>query len=199
MKNQRGLIALVMTLACCTLTLAQPAPFYRVISPNGGEVYRIGDTVIVKLESDSFGQAGVTLFLGRNSLPLNGLMGYNGSFNPFVNPVSRFVIPDSFLVQSWNATTNTMENTYPKTVSSQCRLFVGKYNQEDQYNDYSDTTFTILPRSTSTLPGNVRGAALKQQPAGSTSNTGCGNGFGLALMIPVWIAGKRFCWKCKKT
>lgn len=116
-----------------------PQDLYKVIAPNGGETYHVGDTLEVVVAAGVYDQEGIihlTVFR-------NGEVGFHplpGSPNTSIDPRKdcrwRFAIPDS--VGSAGAKTSL--------VSDSVKIRHARYNHEGSVYDYSDGFFRVLPR-----------------------------------------------------
>jgi hypothetical protein len=109
---------------------------YRVIAPNGGESYRIGDTLEVVVasgvnDSEALIQLAVTVNGAIKQVLLPGLP--PRAVNPRAQCRIRFRIPDSL---------GTGIGSRFSAVSDSVRIRIAWYNQES-YRDFSDGYFKI--------------------------------------------------------
>jgi hypothetical protein len=110
---------------------------YRVISPNGGEVFHIGDTVRVHVHVNSNINTSMTLMFSLYSFTPPGI----GGFDAFIDSIQTFVIPQYFEKQEWNEQTQQFDMVQISPVSDSCIIRVADY--EDRVRDYSDCFFAI--------------------------------------------------------
>lgn len=115
-------------------------PAYRIISPNGGETFYIGDQCTVLVTSrGSGGSAKVNFVIGRYHLnlpPSYDVMGANLSGNDAVDTFI-YTIPDSF-----GYVTPDLETYKVSSVTDSCVMRFENYNNPG-YVDYSDYCFRI--------------------------------------------------------
>ena len=109
---------------------------YRIVSPNGGESFKVGDTVKVVVasgvsDSEALIQLAVTVKGSLRIVALPGLA--NHSINTRTQCRMDFVIPDS--VESGFGSRFSL-------VSDSVRIRIAWYNH-DTYRDYSDGYFRI--------------------------------------------------------
>ncbi len=113
------------------ITLAKPANAFKVIGPNGGEVYTSGDTMQIEWWSDSTVVAGAIVSLsiddGESWFSLSAESSVSPGFDSLAWP-----IPDSL---------RNGFNMVP-VASTTCLIKVREYNLE-QYSDRSDSVFSI--------------------------------------------------------
>jgi hypothetical protein len=117
----------------------QGDPVFKVISPNGGETYKVGDSITVKLGSNAAGTSALAyLIVGSGAttkrLRLPGTPS-NRDVNPRVTCEVSFRIPES-IVES---------GVTFSLVSDAVKVRVAAYNSETLYFDESDATFRIIP------------------------------------------------------
>lgn len=108
---------------------------YRVVSPNGGESFKPGDSLIVVLASGKDdGEALVQLDVRTGGVSRRGVLpGFaNKAVDTRVNCKLGFRIPDSLTVSSGRI----------PLVSDSVRVRVAWYNHED-FQDFSDGYFRI--------------------------------------------------------
>lgn len=111
---------------------------YRVVSPNGGESYKIGDSLKVRVTSGrSDSEAVVYLAITRNGTLTTVILPGSPSGN--IDPRSRctlsFQVPDSVRSASGKKV---------PLVSDSVRIRIAKYNFET-ISDYSDGYFKVTP------------------------------------------------------
>lgn len=116
----------------------QPTGPFTIFEPNGGETFRVGDSMRVVFYADTARfdkpnvdfspDTGKTWFHGIGS-PMN-IEHEGGGIHSFV-----WAIPDSFFVPV----------EYHSTVSSACMLVAHNYGEFDEL-DYTDETFEIVGR-----------------------------------------------------
>lgn len=99
----------------------------RLIRPNGGETYHVGDTLVIEMWPSTT-QVGIGLFIDDN-VNFNLLAG-GTSIVPEKSPRFRFALPDSILGTS--------------IVSETCRIRVFEYGDPGSYVE-SAQTFAIRP------------------------------------------------------
>jgi hypothetical protein len=104
-------------------------PMYRVISPNGGETYHIGDTCLIKFTARKHGQIKLMISVDGGKM-ISLLPGVIAAIDPFQTPEFRFVIPESIDDAS--------------AVSDKCLIVIRDYTQS-KYEDQSDGFFSIVP------------------------------------------------------
>lgn len=108
-------------------------PGYKVISPNGGEQFHIGEPCTVKVSSMQPGNA--ILFLLLDSGRYNVMLSTDRSFDPQKDSMIIFAIPDSFDIYGWKV----------PSVSAECLIRIEDYSNSTQYYDESDGYFQIAP------------------------------------------------------
>ena len=110
-------------------------PAFRVIRPNGGEVYHVGDTLHVRVTGNlNLNNAQVKVFVGVPGNLLGDLVpGSAGSRNVFQDCDIAFAIPSVLGV-----------GAIP-LVSDFVRIRIEDYVNGPFYFDFSDTYFRILP------------------------------------------------------
>jgi hypothetical protein len=118
-------------------------PAYRIISPNGGETFHIGQQCTVRVTSQRSGSAELRVVIGRYRFtppPFDVFAAYLEG-NTSVDTVI-FAIPDSFVYTSFNTTTQQVDTTKLSSVTDSCFIEIADYNHP-QYLDYSDCYFRI--------------------------------------------------------
>lgn len=116
---------------------------FRVIYPNGGEVFRVGDTVDIQVCSEDpdrylLGEAAVELSVDRgiNWLAVTGTVSPDES-------VLTHVIPGAYLGYDENNNEISVD-----AISDHCRIRITSYIVQQDY-DISDGAFRIVPRDLS--------------------------------------------------
>jgi hypothetical protein len=114
-------------------TVDSEDPGYAVISPNGGELFHIGDRCTVKVTSAYSGDAVLHLCLedGLYYVPLS----ISRSFNPQIDSIFVIEIPDTFDIYG----------TKVSAVSDECVIKLSDYIDRILYYDESDDFFRIVP------------------------------------------------------
>ncbi len=111
---------------------------YRVIAPNGGEAFHVGDSLTVAMTSGaSDSEAVLELAVFRDGR--SAFVAVPGTPRTRIDPRSqcrwKFLIPDSL-----GAVGRSIS-----MVSDSIKVRVSKYNQSGLVYDYSDAFFRILP------------------------------------------------------
>jgi hypothetical protein len=109
----------------------------RIIHPRGGEVYRMGDSVHVRLWPTSI-PVTLELVIGRSLFPT----GNNKTILPMVQPLISFKIQDVLIDNVWNGSAFVPAEVSP--VSDSCKIKVSEYNNPSSYVE-SAGYFRILP------------------------------------------------------
>jgi hypothetical protein len=116
---------------------------FRVIYPNGGELFRVGDTVDIQVCSEDpdlhlLGEAAVELSVdgGINWLAVTGTVSPDES-------IITHVIPPTYLGYDENNNEISVD-----AVSDNCRIRINSYVAPQDY-DISDGSFRIVPRDLS--------------------------------------------------
>lgn len=112
----------------------------RVNRPDGGEAYRVGDTVHVVLWP-VYGSAGLKLVIEDRMFNVPGL---SSTFNPSEFPRHSFVVPESFSDQEYSPELDSIVTVTIPTVSNSCRIRVFDYYEPSIF-DESDGFFAIVP------------------------------------------------------
>ncbi len=110
---------------------------YRVITPNGGEVFHVGQTMRIKVCSEdtvssTLSDASLHISLDGGELWLPIISERNET-----NSVIDYVIPDSIQ--------DGFDNTVHSTVSDNCLIRITDYRPELDDFDVSDAVFSIKP------------------------------------------------------
>jgi hypothetical protein len=113
-------------------------PWYRIVSPNGGETFHVGQpcTVSVKSRLPPVASAIITVDIEGMVLYPNGVAPV--AISPKGNDVVAtvvFTVPDTFVQQGGSPVS---------AISDKCLIRVQDYNSP-QYGDYSDCYFSIKP------------------------------------------------------
>lgn len=107
-------------------------PFYRVVRPDGGEVFHIGDICTVAVASVREGNAALYISSGKTTVILPG---FTHSINPLTDSLYIFTIPENFIVNGKQRS----------SVADSCRISIRDYGEGNRYYDYSDGFFAIKP------------------------------------------------------
>jgi len=155
--------SIVLLSVCFSVAGAQPA---KIISPNGGEVYALGDTIWIQWETqlEILPQVNVEISFDSGDT-FTKIMGINYAAEQWGN--LPYVLPDSAQGQSY--------------LSEHCMVGVFSYFNRDDH-DVSDNTFSIVNQLP---PGLGDGLDKTDQENG----TGCGSGASLAILPPLLFAG----------
>jgi hypothetical protein len=108
-------------------------PVYKVISPNGGELFHINGQCTVKVSSVRPGNA--ILFLLLDGGHYNVLLTTSHSFDPQHDSTLIFTIPDRFDIYGFEVS----------SASDKCKIRIEDYFNRAQYYDESDGYFQIAP------------------------------------------------------
>jgi hypothetical protein len=108
-------------------------PQYKIISPNGGEIFHQSRPCTVKVASVKPGNAILSLFLnaGLDEVPLSIAQ----TIHPPKDSIFIFVIPDSFDIYGQKVS----------SISSACKIKIADYSFGTKYFDESDDIFQIAP------------------------------------------------------
>lgn len=110
-------------------------PNYKIKKPNGGEVFHVGDVCTLKVSSRLPGHANLYMSFD-NGISMITIPGLSNSINPYSDTLFTFAIPDTIKRGSKKIS----------TVSDQCIFYLIDYGNST-YADYSDSTFSIIPKS----------------------------------------------------
>lgn len=115
----------------------QDEPVFKVLSPNGGEHWRVGDSVTVRIGANSKGNSALVYLMVRRQgatrrLRLPGTPAGH-DVNPRTDCALSFVVP---------AAITEGGVAYP-VVSDTVKVRVAAYNAETLYSDESDAPFGI--------------------------------------------------------
>lgn len=110
---------------------------YKVVRPNGGESYRVGDSLRIRASGNiNAANASLYLLIGASKLVRPATL--NGNLNLYANCDMVFVIPDSLQ-------TTFAPVTMVSLVSDSVRIRVESYSMSSR-NDLSDGLFRIQAR-----------------------------------------------------
>jgi len=120
-------------------------PHYRVVRPNGGELFRTGDPCTVQVTADRSSSARISLLLrgGDDEFMLPGL---TASVDPLADSMFYFTIPDTFYRYDYNSGTGGYDTVAVSPVSDSCAIRLEDYNATAGYADLSDGFFRIIAR-----------------------------------------------------
>jgi hypothetical protein len=109
-------------------------PEYKILYPEGGETFYIGDTCEIRITAERQGSAGLFLVQspGIRRIPLPGL---NASVHPPSDSIVTFVVPDSFTVYEYD---NDLQQTVYKKIDvtqDPWTLEIRDYSQKQKYYD----------------------------------------------------------------
>jgi len=109
-------------------------PYYRIVSPNGGETIYQNEPCSLRISSLRIGNARLLLTTdnGDNRIPI-----YKSSVNPLTDSVIVITIPDSAENES---------GIRVSTASPTCLFIIEDYNPTNGYYDFSDSVFAIRKR-----------------------------------------------------
>jgi hypothetical protein len=114
-------------------------PRYRILSPNGGEIFHIAQPCSVKVTSQQYGNATLEIVIGRRNFPVPDL---NRSITLPEDSLIVFTVPESLSIPAYDPVAQqTVWKSY-SAVSDSCLLKITDYQNGD-YVDYSDCYFTI--------------------------------------------------------
>ena len=118
-------------------TLGEPQ--YRVVSPNGGESFHVGEKMRVVVTSKEDTTAIVRLVIWKNGSSQKPILPESPpkSINLLNECMREFTIPDSI---------DTGLGKKISVISDSVKIFVAQYNGEDTFKDFSDGFFRIRPR-----------------------------------------------------
>lgn len=171
------------TTTTTTACLPTTAPWIKVLSPNGGEVYKMGDTITIKWGTcNAKPEQTVTLGMGQVIPPYNGVPeGFHPSVRFSPTEISNSGITTVKLDASSVSIISRLNGVWPFTSGSNYKILAtlnpSSTNTEEtpSVGDSSDNTFTInsLPNSTSTttLPTPYIAGQSNWPPVIKISNT----------------------------
>lgn len=110
-------------------------PNYKIIYPNGGQSFAVGEQCVIKVTAARSGNAVINITY-NNGLNWNQLPGLNRSINPIIDSVIVFTIPDSASIGKGKKIS---------TISNNCWLQLIDYGNPN-FNDISDGPFSIRGR-----------------------------------------------------
>jgi hypothetical protein len=135
--------AILMVTSGCPYSQNSPTedpfdPQYRIISPNGGETFHIGQPCTLNVWSRLTGSAKILILIGRYSLTPQEYLGAWGMVFEKDSAINKIIfnIPDSLYDMASD------QNVY--SVTDSCLIKIENYSNP-QYNDYSDCYFRIAP------------------------------------------------------
>jgi hypothetical protein len=120
-------------------------PRYRVVYPNGGEQFRVGEQCTVKVASERDGNATIKLTVGngRYSFVLPGI---THAINPRTDSVCLFTMPEYFILRQYDSSVDSIVSIPISPVSDTCRICVEDYVQTTRFSDCSDKFFRIAAK-----------------------------------------------------
>lgn len=122
-----------------TAGASEAEPAFKVVSPDGGESFKVGDSITVRLGANSKGTSALAYLIIRTPVSVVRLRlpgtPATRDMNPRTDCDVSFRIPAT-IVESGAAIS---------LVSSEVKIRVAAYNSETLYNDESDGFFSILP------------------------------------------------------
>ena len=142
-------IGLLILFAACPDVAADQNPI-QVLAPNGGETFRIGDTITILYEANPYAVNSVNILISPDA-GITWLEVSDRSFNPVDVEWQQYpwVIPPELPGEDGAAPVSL--------ASAQALVKVKHYNNADVY-DVSDDVFAILPASSAIREGFVRRA-----------------------------------------
>lgn len=114
-------------------------PQYRIVSPNGGEVFEVGQACSVQVTSKRAGNAMLLIVIGRHSFSIPGL---DHSLVTPADSLVVFTMPDSFAMVEYDPIEQQNVTRSYASVTDSCLVRILDY-QEENYTDYSDCYFAI--------------------------------------------------------
>lgn len=115
-------------------------PPVTILSPNGGEVYKVGEEITVEWEWDTTIHGGAAVWFSADSGDTYKILSSSGSIPAYTPGTNRgtfsWTIPESMLGES--------------TVSDQCMIKVWEYTLNDLV-DETDAVFSIVPANVVTV------------------------------------------------
>jgi len=142
-------------------------PHYQVLAPGLGDVFRVGDSLEVRVRSTRNAVSTLSLYFGRLHCMLPGL---ERGIDPMVDSIFRFAIPDSV-----DLSIGPDQMSRYSLVSDTCRIIIRDYGAGDYYSA-SSGVFRIRSKGASARSpmvsiGNgaipMGWAILAQQPGNS--------------------------------
>ncbi|HAJ79809.1 MAG TPA: hypothetical protein DCO75_08550 [Fibrobacteres bacterium] len=117
-------------------------PYYKVVSPNGGEQFVTGQACTVTVTAKRDANAGIRLKVdnGKYSFLVPGM---TESINPHVDSVFIFTIPEYFKLAQYNESTQSIDTVQISSVSDSCSICVLDYTASTGFGDCSDSVFSI--------------------------------------------------------
>lgn len=144
-------------------------PNFKVVSPNGGEVFYLGDTIKLRLSSKKNINSAV-------KITIDGGLNWKYLINSSIDPYSDSIIPIILTLNILGVDSSNISDF------SECMVMIEDYGT-GRYSDYSDSFFTIK---------HSRPAVSDEEDRG-----GCGRGVSHAL-IPIFIIKLRRIYLNKK-
>ncbi len=130
----------------CANINSTPGPSgYRVVRPNGGEVFYTGEICSVTVTSEVGANASATIYFGPGALYHFPLPESETSFDPKTDSLQVFTIPEYFLEDRW---VDSLEDFVADTislVSDSCVIQIVDYDNAG-YSDFGDCYFAIKAR-----------------------------------------------------
>ena len=117
----------------------QDVPVFKVIAPNGGETFKVGDSITVRFGANALGNSALAYLVVRNESGTRRLRLPGTPATTDLNP--RTTCEVSFRIPA----TITESGTAHSLVSDTVKVRIAAYNSETLYNDESDAAFRILP------------------------------------------------------
>lgn len=116
-------------------------PEYRIISPNGGELFHVGEQCSVVVTAVRQAKAVLKLKFGRYTLkiPEAGV-----AINPYEDTLHVFTIRATYQREEYNPVSGEVETVNLSPVSDKCKIVVEDYNVP-VIDDESDDYFSIAP------------------------------------------------------
>jgi hypothetical protein len=111
-------------------------PNYQILAPNGGEQYRVGDTLCVRVSASRSARAVIYIHIDKERIMLPTL---ETAFNPFVTAEFSWKIPASIEKVGLNGVRQI------SLITSNARVEIADYDESWGRTDFSDSSFAILP------------------------------------------------------
>jgi hypothetical protein len=140
-------------------------PHYRVLSPNGNEVFRAGEACTVRVTSTKHGNA-VARVSPDGGLSLFDLPGLTRSIDPLSDSVIVWTIPHWFVSAHPGG---GLDST--SLVSDYCQIVIQDYSV-DTYRDESDSFFRIIDSGGAWALGRSRSASVPPPRSMTTTRLG---------------------------
>jgi hypothetical protein len=110
---------------------------YKIVSPNGGETFKVGDTLIVKVTANEDAPSDMSIIiddLNEFKIPPGRII----AFNPLVEDSFSFVIPEYFIKETSATTADTFS-----TISDNIKIKLFQYPSSPDSYDLSEP-FSII-------------------------------------------------------